>query len=291
MALALSTASAAVAAPAAPRRAPATKELALRFACPGDARATRTLDEERAIGATGTRVKGAAVLRFARSGDACEVSFEPEPSQSGAAEGGAPLALVAGPDGAFLGFQRTEALAAAPAIAPPAGAGDDAGDDREASPGGGEQAEQASRAFLAREEEAWSDVVARWAGKRAVLGRTYEERLAAEGDDERAAPLRLRWAVRRRLPCPGERRRRCVELWARATPDEDILRRACARGASSLDTSGLRHVVWELFVVTDPETLLPRRARREWTSRPACPGGDLPGPEVVRWKRTWSWSR
>lgn len=290
-----------------PRAAAAGRELSLRFSCPDGARVAWTSDEESSIagGATARR-KGTGRARVVREGEACRVELETAPAP--------PLALVAGAeDGAFVRWDGAEAwlaaaaqedagAASAPAAEPPPA---DAADDPEVASGGepsaapgperGEQSgpgprEAAARAELAREEEVWQEAVARWVGRSAIPARTSEETVAPAHGDPAAVPLRVRWAIRRRLACPGDRRRRCVELWARASPDEDVLRRACAAPRAADEARPPRHVVREVVVVTAPDDLLPRRVRLETTSRRACPGAGPPA-STERWTRTWTWAR
>ncbi|HEY6099911.1 MAG TPA: hypothetical protein VIW03_10805, partial [Anaeromyxobacter sp.] len=85
----------------------------------------------------------------------------------------------------------------------------------------------------------------------------------------------VEFGVRRRVPCAaGERAARCVEATLRATPDRTALERAAGSLLSRLldpqaqederpDAAKELSAESELVLVTDPETLLPRRV--VWT--------------------------
>ena len=118
-------------------------------------------------------------------------------------------------------------------------------------------------------ETLWNLEVGFWAGADLELGEAYE--LESEGEPPllrgtRAAQS-LEFRVRRRVPCTAQDRApRCVELTLRATPDPAILRRVGQallrelepRGASAPGKLRVVAAEDELFLVTDPATLLPQ---------------------------------
>ncbi len=120
-------------------------------------------------------------------------------------------------------------------------------------------------------EEVWNLAVGFWTGADLAVGETYA--LQSESEIPLLPGVRAMQAVefgaRRRVPCAaGERAARCVELSLHSTPDRAALERAAgALLERLLPEEGERpegaardlSAECELVLVTDPETLLPRR--------------------------------
>ncbi|HET7824822.1 MAG TPA: hypothetical protein VFK90_05795 [Anaeromyxobacter sp.] len=157
-------------------------------------------------------------------------------------------------------------------------------------------------AMRAEAEEAWNLAVGFWAGADLALGQAYA--LVSEADLPLLPGVRaeqaVEFAVRRRVPCAtGERVLRCVEATLRATPDRAAVERAAdsllARllppgeepgdgAAKELAAEG------ELVLVTDPETLLPRRVA--WTKAVRLGAAEKGPPRAERleqseWEYRW----
>ncbi len=143
-------------------------------------------------------------------------------------------------------------------------------------------AEEARRVVAAAEaamrgeaEELWNLAVGFWTGADLAVGETYT--LETDAEIPLLAGVRARhsieFSVVRRVPCAaGERAPRCVEVTLRSTPDRAALESAAGtlveRFALSSGEPGAvpaREVFAEneLVLVTEPETLLPRRV--VWT--------------------------
>jgi hypothetical protein len=130
-------------------------------------------------------------------------------------------------------------------------------------------------AMRSEAEEAWNLAVGFWTGADLALGETYA--LVSEADIPLLPGVRaeqaVEFAVRRRVPCTAqERPLRCVEATLRATPDRAALERASRALVARLlapgdeppeDAAKELSAESELVLVTEPETLLPRRVT--WT--------------------------
>jgi hypothetical protein len=127
----------------------------------------------------------------------------------------------------------------------------------------------------AEAEEAWNLAVGFWTGADLALGETYALESSAEIPllPGLRAQQAVEFEVRRRVPCTaGERALRCVEATLRAAPDRAAIERASGPLLSRVlapdaarpeDGAKDLSVESELVLVTDPETLLPRRV--VWT--------------------------
>ena len=126
-------------------------------------------------------------------------------------------------------------------------------------------------AMRAEAEEVWNLAVGFWTGADLALGETYA--LRSESELPLLPGVRgmhaVEFRVRRRLPCTaGERPLRCVELTLRSTPDRAALAGAAGALLARLvpgdaprpeDAAKDLSAECELVLVTDPDTLLPRR--------------------------------
>jgi hypothetical protein len=129
----------------------------------------------------------------------------------------------------------------------------------------------AEAAMRAEAEELWNLAVGFWTGADLRVGARYA--MASEGELPLLAGVRasqaLEFGVRRRVPCSAaERAPRCVEATLRATPDRDAVERVRDALLARLLPDGAERpedgadellAESELVLVTDPETLLPRR--------------------------------
>jgi hypothetical protein len=158
-------------------------------------------------------------------------------------------------------------------------------------------------AMRAEAEEAWNLAVGFWSGADLALGQTYA--LVSEGDLPLLPGVRaeqaVEFGVRRRVPCArGERELRCVEATLRATPDRSAVERAAGVLLARLLADGAEPEAGaakelaaesELVLVTDPETLLPRRVA--WTKAVRL-GAAEKGParaerlEQSEWEYRWA---
>ncbi|HET8538668.1 MAG TPA: hypothetical protein VFL83_02230 [Anaeromyxobacter sp.] len=159
----------------------------------------------------------------------------------------------------------------------------------------------AEAALRVEAEELWNLAVGFWSGADLRVGESYA--LASEGEiplvPGARAPQRVEFAVRRRVPCAaGERAARCVEATLRQTPDraaveraaEALLARLLPEGAEGgAGASGELAAEGELLLVTDPDTLLPRRL--VWTKAVRLgPDDRPPRAELVdRLEYDWRW--
>lgn len=150
----------------------------------------------------------------------------------------------------------------------------------------------AEAAMRAEAEELWNLAVGFWTGADLKVGARYA--LASQGEIPLLPGARagqaVEFAIRRRVPCSAaERAPRCVEATIRSTPDRAALDRAAdallARllpadaprpkaGAEELSAES------ELVLVTDPETLLPRRL--VWTKAVRLGGAERGPPAAER---------
>jgi hypothetical protein len=157
-------------------------------------------------------------------------------------------------------------------------------------------------AMRAEAEEAWNLAVGFWAGADLALGQVYA--LVTEADlpllPGARAEHAVEFAVRRRVPCAaGEPALRCVEATLRATPDRAaveqassaLLARLLGPGEEPEDGAAKElSAESELVLVTDPETLLPRRLA--WTKAVRL-GAAEKGParaerlEQSEWEYRW----
>ena len=151
-------------------------------------------------------------------------------------------------------------------------------------------------ATRAEAEEIWNLAVGFWSGADLRLGQTYELQSEAELPllPGVRAPQAVQFGVRRRVPCAAsERVARCVEVVLRSTPDRASLERATPallarllppRDAEDGDGEAPARPVptltaeRALVLVTDPETLLPRRV--VWTKSVTLGGSDRGRPEA-----------
>jgi hypothetical protein len=169
-----------------------------------------------------------------------------------------------------------------------------------------EQAERALALALAatraEAEELWNLSVGFWTGADLRLGETYAMASEAELPLLRGVrgPHAVEFAVRRRVPCAaGERAVRCVEAVLRSTPERAeveraaprLLARLLAQGTAPPEGAAVALVAEsELVLVTDPETLAPRRivwtkAVRLWAREKGPPDAE----EVDRAEWDWRW--
>lgn len=150
----------------------------------------------------------------------------------------------------------------------------------------------AEGAIQAEAEELWNLAVGFWTDADLALGARYVMR--AETALPFAAGLSLpgtvEFQVRRRTPCAaGETVPRCVEVTLREVPDPDALRRASrtlrawiAGGEEPPDDAAEDVAVEsELVLVTDPQTLLPRRLAWTRTARAEAADRREPVHEAV----------
>jgi hypothetical protein len=195
---------------------------------------------------------------------------------------GVPVTFVAGTDGAVARLEGADEFQAAVL----------AGMNRESLLptllGFREEQKKFVAGLVDQERERWAKDVARWAGKTLVPGDTREE--VRPSANARSLPARVRFGLRRRLPCPDAPGRACVELWLTEEPDEAARRLACASPVPSTRDS-FKAESSELVVVAEPDTLLPHRSTGSTTSKAACEGALSPGPATTRHARTYTWRR
>jgi hypothetical protein len=148
----------------------------------------------------------------------------------------------------------------------------------------------AEAAMRAEAEELWNLAVGFWTGADLKVGATY----ALESEAElpllpgTRAQQAVEFAVVRRVPCAaGGPARGCVEATLRSTPDGEALARAAAPllarllpagGKGPEDAPGALSAGSELLLVTDPETLLPRRL--VWTKAVRLEAGEAGPPRA-----------
>lgn len=145
-------------------------------------------------------------------------------------------------------------------------------------------------------EEAWNLAVGFWTGADLALGQTYALESVADipllpGSRAQQA---VEFTVRRRVPCaPQERALRCVEATLRATPDRAAVERASEALLARLlapgddrpeDAAGELSAESELVLVTEPETLLPRRV--VWTKAVRLGAPEKGPPRAERLERS-----
>jgi hypothetical protein len=196
-----------------------------------------------------------------------------------------------GPEGEFAGLEGVEAMR--PVLAR-------LFESARVPPEAAERAlPHAERAMHAEAEEHWNLAVGFWTGADLRVGARYA--LASEAEipllpGSRAAQA-VEFGARRRVPCSAaERAPRCVELTLRATPDRDAVARAAAAlrarvlpaGAAPPEAEEELSAESELVLVTDPETLLPRRL--VWTKalRLGSAEGGAPAAEAID-RSAWDW--
>ncbi len=151
----------------------------------------------------------------------------------------------------------------------------------------------AEAAMRAEAEELWNLAVGFWTGADLRVGERYA--LASEAEIPLLPGVRagqaVEFGVRRRVPCSAtERALRCVEATLRSAPDRDALERAADPLLARLLPPGAERPAGaageltaesELLLVTDPETLLPRRL--VWTKAVRLGGAERgpPAAELV----------
>jgi hypothetical protein len=115
-------------------------------------------------------------------------------------------------------------------------------------------------------ENTWQMLVGTWAGAELELGAEYET------GDEVPSPLfpearlkrKLRFGAERRLPCPGDTAKRCIELKLHSEPEPASLKKVVEKlgakfGAKGLGDVGQLGVTQAFTLVTEPERLIPHR--------------------------------
>jgi hypothetical protein len=151
----------------------------------------------------------------------------------------------------------------------------------------------AEGAMRAEAEELWNLAVGFWTGADLKVGERYA--LASEAEIPLLPGVRagqaVEFGVRRRVPCSAaERAPRCIEATLRSTPDRDALAGAADALLARLLPPGAERpegaaqdlsAESELLLVTDPETLLPRRL--VWTKAVRLGGAERgpPAAELV----------
>jgi hypothetical protein len=147
-------------------------------------------------------------------------------------------------------------------------------------------------------EEAWNLAVGFWTGADLALGESYALASVAEIPllPGARAEQAVEFAVRRRVPCGAqERSLRCVEAFLRATPDRAAVERASAALLARLlapgdeppeDAARELFAESELVLVTEPDTLLPRRVA--WTKAVRL-GAPEKGPPRAERLETSEW--
>jgi hypothetical protein len=300
--LAASAGEAAGAAPAAPPSAADDGIARLRFAWPDSARARVTYRRTRS-GPGGepstftaryeTRVEsGPAGLRVATR-DTSWGGDLPFPRALARAAIRASEAVVqhVGADGEFARLEGVEAMR--PVLAR-------VFDAANVPPEAAERAVPlAEAAMRAEAEELWNLAVGFWTGADLKVGARYA--LASQADIPLLPGVRagqaVEFCVRRRVPCSAtERAPRCVEATLRSTPDRAALDRAAdallARllpaGAGRPEAgAGELSAESELVLVTEPETLLPRRL--VWTKVIRLGGAEAAAERVDRSEYDYRW--
>ncbi|WP_242392592.1 hypothetical protein [Anaeromyxobacter oryzisoli] len=155
-----------------------------------------------------------------------------------------------------------------------------------------DQAERAVAAALAamraESEELWNLAVGFWIDAELELAAPYE--MQSEGELPLLPGLRatttIEFQARRRVPCDAaERAPRCVEVTLREVPEAAAVARARQAIAARLlgpdaPPDALEDAVLEseLFLVTDPATLLPHRL--VWTKSLRAGGGERGAPAL-----------
>jgi hypothetical protein len=151
-------------------------------------------------------------------------------------------------------------------------------------------------AMRSEAEEAWNLAVGFWTGADLALGESYA--LVSEADipllPGARAEQAVEFAVRRRVPCTAqERSLRCVEATLRATPDRAALERASGALVARLlapgeeppeDAARELSAESEIVLVTEPETLLPRRVA--WTKAVRLGAPEKGPPRAERLERS-----
>jgi hypothetical protein len=185
-----------------------------------------------------------------------------------------------GASGAFAGLEGVEAMR--PVLEPLLAAAGVPAEQTERALG------LAEGAIQAEAEELWNLAVGFWTDADLALGARYVMRAetALPFASGLSLPSTVEFQVRRRTPCAaGETVPRCVEVTLREVPDPDALRRASrtliawiAGGEEPPDDAEEVAVESELVLVTDPQTLLPRRLA--WTRTVRAEAADRREPAL-----------
>jgi hypothetical protein len=151
-----------------------------------------------------------------------------------------------------------------------------------------------------RVENTWQMLVGTWAGGELELGADYET------EDEVPVPLvpgttlktKFRLRAERRLDCPGDAAKRCVELRFRSEPDRERLKEVVEKLGVKFGTKGLGDVGelgggQEFTLVTEPERLIPHRLEITKTVELRTGSSSHPGrgPQVDRTTWTFEYPR
>ena len=145
--------------------------------------------------------------------------------------------------------------------------------------------EMARAAMLAEAHEMWNLSVGFWEGADLPLGKVHTSE--SEGDLPMAPGIsvkfQLRFLAKRRVPCAGEKKPRCVELSLKSIPDPKALKPALEKFVASLVPAGQNPpkglfekvaIENDLVLVTEPETLVPHRLTWTKTARIRSMGKD-----------------
>jgi hypothetical protein len=136
--------------------------------------------------------------------------------------------------------------------------------------------EMARTAMVAEANEMWTLGVGFWNGADLAVGKVLT------GESEGELPMapgavvkfKLRFVAKKRVPCAGERRPRCVELSLRSIPDPKALKPALEKFVTSLVPPGQAppkglfervNIENDLVLVTEPATLVPHKLT--WTKK------------------------
>jgi hypothetical protein len=125
-------------------------------------------------------------------------------------------------------------------------------------------------AMLSEAIEMWSLGVAFWNGADLPVGKVHTGNYQGELPmaPGTAMKYQMRFRVKRRVPCAGEKEPRCVELSLKSVPDPKALQPALEKYVASLVPAGqappkglFEKVAIEndLVLVTEPDTLVPHR--------------------------------
>jgi len=145
--------------------------------------------------------------------------------------------------------------------------------------------EMARTAMLAEASEMWTLAVGFWNGADLTVGKvlTGEHQGELPMAPGAVVKFQLRFVAKRRVPCAGEKRPRCVELSLKSVPDPKALKPALEKFVASMVPAGqtppkglFQKVAVEndLVLVAEPDTLLPHRLTWTKTARIRSLGKD-----------------
>jgi hypothetical protein len=279
---------------------PKADVVALRFGWPTDLSANVTYRWTRTQTGKPTQATAlAARLTVAAEGRTLRVAYrdwKPEPSDGPSAGASLPslekISTIVDRKGAFVRVDGAVSAGDSTRIAATA-----KGDKNLGAEAMNQVAQLIPTLFQQNLEQTWEMTAGSWAGVELAIGQ------ALETDDEGPVPLvpgatlktHLRVQAERRLECPGDPGKRCVELRLRSEPDRDSLAKVVEQmsakfgtkgpGASAADLS----TVEEVTLVTRPEGLIPYRL--DITKTIGLHGGGRARVDTTSWTYSYPTAR